>query len=580
MSVLPRQAGRRFGVVAAVLSSAAFVAMGPSSSQAATVRTAQPMSASMEGTALEPAGAAAAYDDTLDRFLVAWSAPQELSSTTAVWGRFMTPDGVPSGRPFRLAVVGSGIEGRHAEAVKLVFLPALRRYLAVFSGPRNASFPQEREAYGQWLDDQGDPIGGTIAISRGSVGTIDELHVAADPEGTAAAVVYRAQRLSRPQPVVVAQIISPGAISLASEVLPSDGVSEAPSVAFAPGIERFVVTGVRRSGEGAGEVVLVPIDGTPPAGLVPIVLATVAPGTAVSTAVSAGTDGMPRVAWAEGDGAGFALRLVQVGSSGPGTPRVLASGPLAAGVPVPTVDLSADPRTDRTVAAWNVLGEGTRLLEVGGDGGGFGDTTLAAPEAVAQSGGIGGTVALDRLRGGWLLPWSVSSATPRPARQVFARPVDPSPAVVVPAGPAPRAAPPAPNLCVEPLQPFLAGGRVECGGIPVPAFQVATVSRQRRSRLLGLVVSPTSGRERVRVTCVSRCTGRRATLKRKGRKRSTSVPFTGWRTAPPTRATIEVRLEIPGRTTRFRRFRVVSAHPRLVASSAGCILPTGRTASC
>jgi len=117
-----------------------------------------------------------------------------------------------------------------------------------------------------------------------------------------------------------------------------------------------------------------------------------------------------------------------------------------------------------------------------------------------------------------------------------------------------------------------------CGPAAIGAFTVAPIMPRSRRRLLGVAVQPTGLGQRVRIECVARCGRTRPVLAAKSKRGATDVMFDGWRV--PRLATIEVRVEQPDTTTRYRRFSVRRTFPFLVDRGGGCRLPIGIEAPC
>ncbi|MFT4035327.1 MAG: hypothetical protein QM679_07100 [Patulibacter sp.] len=521
---------------------------------------------------LGPAGVvpqpAAAYDATLDRYLVAWLQSEPQTSTVNVWARFVTADGVADAPPFLAATVGTGIEQRHARTITLTYDALRREYLLLIAGLRNASVPQGTELYAQWLDDQGEQIGTTTSISRASEGAASQPVVTADPARDRFVVAYAVDRPSLPVPTIAVQQLRRGDIQ--PPVLPfGEQRLGDPALTVAPADGTVLVAGVSDDGTtiqtAALDAALEPKPGSGEA------WSASSPLTAAPVLAWHDERGGAALAWGESGGA----RLATLGTAGTvGTPQHVDT----AGTPA-AVALVAEHREQRwLLAARSDAGE-LVLSELGADAPVAGPLTLGITADGEPSPLTDATttlsMALDTTRQWLLLPYGAALGSGRTllGRIVAASPPTP------PSGTETATGTPASSRCLAAATLFVVAAGSVCGPAALPAFSVAPVTRRSRKAWLGVSVEPTTHKQRVRIECVTGCKRLRRVLSARGSRRATLLMLGAWRA--PAGATIEVRVEQSARTTRYRRFIVGKRYPFLTpTASSGCRLATGVNARC
>jgi hypothetical protein len=112
---------------------------------------------------------AEAYNPDKNEYLVMWVDKKAAhEATSALMGRIIKADGTYSGDPFVI------IDGHKTESQQqLVYIPKEKKYFIVWNDSRNfvidpnKPWLAENDIYGQWLDDNGQPIGEDIPIYVG-----------------------------------------------------------------------------------------------------------------------------------------------------------------------------------------------------------------------------------------------------------------------------------------------------------------------------------------------------------------------------------------------------------------------------
>lgn len=508
----------------------------------------------------------AAYDQTLDRSLVAWL-QSDPSGTVNVWGRFVTPDGVTAGAPFQAMTIGTGLEGRDALTVDVQYDPQQRAFVLFAVGLPNASVPEHTELYAQWLDDDGERSGGAVPVSRISAGQVQRVTTTLDAVRGRILVAYEADRPWLSSRTVLVQEVRRGAIEEPSAPFGAAPASD-PSIAAVQAEGGPVLVSATRGPEASGGIQLATLgQGLSPARAVQ----DVETGDAVTGGTAVRWDdrrGRGILLWGTGAGIGAA----DLEADGTVRPRgVVAPGARPSGLSVAAVD-----RTE----PWLVLAStgGTALtVRTLGAAAPSGPETPVVPDLTPNASVVRSRApssAHDGTREWLLVPYGARVGD----RRVVAARVIAAQARAVPP-PAPLQAPTTAPRCAPGAQLFALRAGSACAPRAVEPFTVAPLMDRTRRRLLGVSVQPTSRGARVRVECVARCGRRRpAVLKARGRARLTDVMFDGWRA--PRRAVLEVRIERADRTTRFRRFGRRPAPPLLEAREQGCRLPAGIEAPC
>ncbi len=519
---------------------------------------------SVTGSPSDPLASSAAYDGTLDRFLVAWlGAASTANSTVNVWARFVTSDGQPLGAPFLAATVENGADARDATSIIARYDPLRREYLLVFCGQRNASVPGDVELYAQWLDDSGVTIGRSVAVSRVSAGAISAPTVIADSDRDRFILAYQEHRPSSGLRVVV-QSLRRGEIGPVRDPF-------APLMATNPAvaITNDGVLVAARVGEHGDLIALrwlgPELDQTLRSG-----------GIVLNRAPAAGprllTDASRSRAvlgWAEATGGATLATFSEPAVQPPA--RTLFQGEQLD-------DLAILPlaREDRWLAVARRTGDATLTsAELNADLTPLATREVTPDDAPVTSGIVPRTplqLSLDSTRQWALATYAggVSGARTLLGRVIASSPPSPQSAVAP--------ALPATARCVTGAVLYVPTTGSACGPAPVPAFTVAPITTRSRRQLLGVAVRPTAKDQQVRVECISRCGRLRPVLSSRGKRGATDVMFGRWRVARG--SVIEVRIERPEATTRFRRFTLTTRFPFLAHSTSACRLPTGIEAPC
>ncbi len=522
-----------------------------------------PVVSSVEGPVDAPLDPAAAYDQTLDRYLVAWLQHDGAGGTVNVWARFLTPDGTPVGAPFLAGTVGTGIEGRDALAVEVAYDSVRREYLVLMIGHPNASTPDATELYGQWLDDQGERLGRAVAISSISAGQVRQPAVVHDAPRDRFVIAYQADRPSIPLPTTLIQVVRAG--NIGAPHAPFAAVTAtSPSVVVRPRDGAIIVASA--NGAASSEMQVAVLDRA----LVTVETATWPAGTIQSG---------PQLQWHGGQdvgllswSAGSQLSGVTLLPDGrPGAPAPWGTLASPTGLTLVPLERSSRPWLALTTSP---AADGVAAQLVGADGSSGGGVGFPIQEARASGYGAPSTpAALDRTRQWVLVPYGVRNGASRAVvARIAAAPAarDSQPTALTDSTPALR--------CPAGAQLFTPAAGSACAPLAVSAFTVSPMTDRKRRKLVGLAVSPTTRASRVRVECVASCGRLRPVLKIRGRPRATDLLFGRWRL--PAGALVEVRIEQPDRTTRFRRFLRVRRFPFLETRDHACRLPIGVTASC
>jgi hypothetical protein len=531
----------------------------------------------------------AAYDADLDRYLIVWNSEQETAHIGQIWGRFVSPDGVPLGAPFKVAraLPAASTDDARAFDARVAYSSKLRRYLVAFKG---SVAPTDSEILYQWLDPQGTAIGATAALGKNFT-LPDAPQLAVNDARGSITVVWHAFSDADTADRVMANVLTGTSVGPATRLTPADGGLYAqPTIAIDPSTGELAVASLDRpTTDGVGEVVverftpdLAPI-GT---GVRPLPLGT-NPAHEVSIAWNAGVE-QYAVAWtriAGGDSevwvarydrtlqlVGAPTRISQMGPDGApdyGAPdglTISATGATAAQDQYGVFwvgDSSDASHANNQFEIWGrPLGPDLTPAAEQVDLSGMGPL----PGTAVDTANLTNAVAYDTKRDRWLVPWSGQLAAGG-GLQVFSRVFEPvRPAAVTATAPSP---------CPTSQAYVTKKKGTVCANAAAAKFSVGAAAKG--GRLLRVLVVPTAKKQKISVRCVSRCARRHRTVRATAKRASTwvSVKAAGVKK----RSTLEVEVSGKGVTTRYRRYTVLGKYPFLKATTGGCLVGTRRLAA-
>jgi hypothetical protein len=536
---------------------------------------------------------AAAYDAVLDDCLIVWSSDHESPGTGAIWGRFVTPDGVPLGTSFKIANVAGVADGRDAFNPRVVYAPLYRQFFVTFAGEVGRG--SDLEIYGIWLDDQGERTTAVLPISQGTAGSADHPQVASNDKRGTVSVVYFASRPNTGTQVY-AQLVTPAQIGIVNRISPTDAVVSAyPTIAHNQENGEALIAATTQPSGAPQEPVVYRV--TQDLQVLGQGVRPVPAGT--------GSGHKPAVAWNPGrneyalawprvigDGAEIWVARFSADLKPLGAPAQITSidppgnqSGVGAGV---DVGIAASKAADQYAVFWPAdtsASDATSevwMRSLGGDGAALDDPALLstmgpAPGTALSRELLTGAIATDTTRGQWLVPWpgKTQAGGLNPTQVgVFVRPAaayaPPPPPTVVPTPP--------PSPCSPGMQPYSTRRGVRCGPPPVPAFSVSAGVLKRNRRLAELAIRPTTTASKVSARCIKRCGRRSSVVTRRGGRSAKTIPAAGLKAGPG--ATIEIRLARPNATTRYLQLRVLGRTPYLKRIESGCRTPDALKAAC
>jgi hypothetical protein len=438
-----------------------------------------------------PGNPSAAYDSDLDRFLVVWASEHESAGTSAIWGRFVTPDGAPSGTAFKVANAKGAADGLDAINARVAYSAPLHRYLVVFNGQVPDS---DTEILAQSLDAQGGKVGGVVAVSANTWGGTDQPQVVANDARSGFSVFYFASRDDVQVRSLFGNLVTASGVGPMKRLSPDNGVKYLiPTAAVNESngeiaLAMLIETDSQVTETGTGEVGVLRVSADLNA--VGGVTRPLPVGQNLSYKPSIAWDATRNeyaVAWPRRTGTDAEIWAVRYSAalSELGTPQQISSTGPAGNTSLGTgIDsaIVASPTSDQYAAFWVGDASTDDQFEaygrsLGGDLAPLADQvplSTMAPGTTSPREVLTGALAYDEKRDRWLVPWAGKGANT--GWQILGR-------LFEPVRPAPAAAGPAPVASAAPCpgqQLYVTRKGNQCAAVPAAKFSVGATAQGGR----------------------------------------------------------------------------------------------------